>query len=86
MLVYNIIAEIAADQFVIIALCEIITVGIIFLVFKKRLTLKASLITVFRALILSLISTIIASRYYGGTLYHEKFGWPMQYYYVIRSI
>lgn len=86
MLLYNIIAEIAADQFVIIALYEVITIGIIFLVFKKRLTLKACLITVFMALILSLISTIIARGYYGGTLYHEKLGWPIQYYYVIRSI
>jgi hypothetical protein len=32
------------------------------------------------------MSTIIARGYYGGTLFHEKFGWPIQYYYVIQNI
>lgn len=60
MLVYNKIAEVVADQFIIIALFEVITVGIIFFVSKKRLTLKTFLISIFIALILSLTSTIIA--------------------------
>lgn len=86
MLVYNFIAEITADQFVIIALYEIITVGIISFIFKKRLTLKIYLFVILLALVLSLISTIITRGDYGGTAYHERFGWPIQYYYVSRNI
>ncbi len=86
MLVYNQISEIVADRFIIIALFEVITTGIIFIFFKKRLTLKIFFMTILLALILSLISTMIARGYYGGTFYHEKFGWPVQYYYVTRNI
>ena len=86
MLIYNHIAEITADQFVIIAVYEIITISIATFVFKKRLSLKIYLFTILVALVLSLISLIIARGSYGGTAYHERFGWPVQYYYVSRNI
>ena len=86
MLVYDLIAEITADQFVMIALFEVITIGIVTFVFKKKLTLKIYLFTILVALVLSLISLIVARGSYGGTAYHERFGWPIQYYIVSRNI
>jgi hypothetical protein len=86
MLIYNHIAEITADQFIIIALYEIITISIIIFLFKKRLTTKIYFFTILLALILSIISIIFARGNYGGTAYHERFGWPIQYYYVSRNI
>ena len=86
MLIYNRIAEITADQFVIIALYEIITISIVSFVFKKRLTLRIYFLTILMALILSVISMAIARGNYGGTAYHERFGWPIQYYLVSRNI
>lgn len=86
MLIYNHIAEITADQFVIIALYEIIIIGIVTFVFKKKLTIRIYLFTILLALILSVISMIIARGNYGGTAYHERFGWPVQYYIVSRNI
>ena len=86
MLIYNTIAEIIAGQFVIIALYEIITIGIVIFVFKKRLTVRIYLITILLAIILSIISMVIARGNYGGTAYHERFGWPIQYYLVSRNI
>jgi hypothetical protein len=80
MLVYNLLSEIIADQFIIIAFSKLLLLVLFFLFLKKRLTLKTCLIAILFALILSLMSTIIARGYYGGTLYHEKFGWPIQYY------
>ena len=86
MLIYNLIAEITADQFVIIAVYEIITIGIVTFVFKKRLTVRIYFLTILLAIILSIISMVIARGNYGGTAYHERFGWPIQYYYVSRNI
>ena len=86
MLIYNHIAEIIADQFLIIALYEIITIGIVTFVFKKRLTVRIYFITILLAIILSIISMVIARGNYGGTAYHERFGWPIQYYLVSRNI
>lgn len=86
MLIYNLIAEITADQFVVIALYEIITLSIVTFIFKKKLTLKICFFTILLALILSILSMIIARGNYGGTAYHERFGWPIQYYYVSRNI
>ena len=86
MFIYNLIAEITADQFAIIAFYEIITIGIVIFVFKKKLTLKIYFFTILLALILSVISMIIARGNYGGTAYHERFGWPIQYYLVSRNI
>ena len=86
MLIYNHIAEIIADQFLIIALYEIITIGIVTFVFKKRLTVRIYFLTILLAIILSIISMVIARGNYGGTAYHERFGWPVQYYLVSRNI
>jgi len=86
MFIYNLIAEITADQFIIIALYEIIAISIVSFVFKKRLTLRIYFFTILLALILSIISVIIARGNYGGTAYHERFGWPIQYYFVSRNI
>ena len=86
MLIYNLIAEITADQFVIIAVYEIITIGIITFIFKKKLTLKIYLFTIIVALVLSLISLIFTRGSYGGTAYHERVGWPVQYYIISRNI
>jgi len=86
MFIYNLIAEITADQFIIIALYEIIAISIVSFVFKKRLTLRIYFFTILLALILSIISVIIARGNYGGTAYYERFGWPIQYYFVSRNI
>ncbi len=86
MLIYNILTEITIVQFAIIALYEIITISIVTFVFKKRLTLKIYLFVILLALILSTISVIITSGNYGGTAYHERSGWPLQYYFVSRNI
>jgi hypothetical protein len=86
MLIYNRIAEIIADQFVIIAVYEIITIGIVTFVFKKRLTIRIYFLTILLAIILSIISMVIARGNYSGTAYHERFGWPIQYYLVSRNI
>lgn len=55
-------------------------------VFKKKLTGKILLSSIAIALMLSLISIIIARGDYSGTTYREKFGWPLQYYTVFRNI
>lgn len=86
MFIYNLIAEITADQFIIIALYEIIAISIVSFVFKKKLALRIYFFTILLALILSIISVIIARGNYGGTAYHERFGWPIQYYFVSRNI
>jgi len=86
MLIYNLIAEITADQFVIIAVYEIIAISILTFVFKKKLTLKIYLFTILIALVLSVLSLIFARGSYGGTAYHERFGWPVQYYIISRNI
>ena len=86
MLIYNLIAEITADQFVIIAVYEVLAICILTFILKKRLLLKTYLFTVIIAFVLSLISLIFTRGGYGGTAYHERLGWPVQYYIISRNI
>ncbi len=86
MIFYNQLTELISTQFLVIALFEIVAVIIGIFVFKRKLTLQILLFLIGIAVILSLLSVIVARGNYGGLVYHERFGWPFQYYLVSRNI
>lgn len=86
MIFYNYLTELVASQFLLIALFEATVVAISFFVFKKKLTVMTFLFSIIITSVISLISIIVARGSYGGMAYHERFGWPFQYYYVSRNI
>jgi len=86
MLFYNLITELTAPNFILIALFEIFVVAVAVLVFKQKINFKIFLFSIIVAFAFSLMTLAFTRGDYSGELYRERFGWPIQYYGVARSI
>ncbi|MCA9377274.1 hypothetical protein H6762_00705 [Candidatus Nomurabacteria bacterium] len=53
---------------------------------QKKLSFKTYSIALGLGIIFTLLSLIVAQGKYGGMMYHERFGWPAQFYSVSRNI
>lgn len=86
MLIYNILSDLTASQFLVFAVLETVFLTLSWLVFKKRPSFKAMLISALVAGLVALLSGLIGYGFYGGMMYHERFGWPFPYLTVSRGI
>lgn len=86
MLIYNRFTELIAQQFIILALFEAMSVALALFVFKRRMTARILFFAAGIAIVLSLLSVVIVRGNYGGMAYHERFGWPFQFQTVSRNI
>lgn len=85
MFFYNQLTELVYSQFLIIALFEIVVIAVAIFIFKRKLSLEKMVYAIVLAFVLSLLSSFFARGTFGGMAYHERFGWPFQYYTVSRG-
>jgi hypothetical protein len=85
MIIYNTLSSLDASQLIIVVLFAGISTAALYFVVRK-IDYKGLLLSILLGIGLTLLSLLIGEGYYGGMLYHEKFGWPAQFYSVIRNI
>jgi len=85
MLIYNTLSALAASQLMIVLILAIISTAIVFLIVRK-MERKVVLLSLLLGIGLTLLSLLIGRGYYGGMFYHEKFGFPAQFYSLNRNI
>lgn len=86
MLIYNLLPPLTADQFLVLLGLEILFLFLTLTLFKKRAYVRMLLISGLLAVVLALLSSLIGNGFYGGLMYHERFGWPFPFLAVSRNI
>lgn len=86
MLLYNLLPTLTADQFLVLLGLEILFLVLTLTLFNKRLSKRNLLLSVLLAVVLALLSSLIGNGFYGGMMYHERFGWPFSFLAVSRNI
>lgn len=85
MFFYNVVSELDVTQLLIVLFIMFCSI-VIFSFLTKKVNYKNVVFSLGLGIILSIASLVFTHGYFGGTMYHEGFGWPAQYYSVDRNI
>lgn len=85
MFLYNVISELNAQQITLVVFATGLLYLIYLVLFRKLPTLKTVILAVIAGLILTLISMLIVSGAPSGMQFHDKYGWPSQFYIVSKD-
>lgn len=85
MLIYNSLTELCALQLLVVVILALGSVALVSFM-QKKLFFKTLLIASGVGILVTFLSLIVTQGNYGGTMYHERFGWPAQFYSVSRDI
>lgn len=85
MFIYNVISELNAQQITLVIFATGILYLIYLVLFRKLPKLKTVILAVIAGLILTLLSMLIVSGAPSGMQFHDKYGWPSQFYIVSKD-
>jgi hypothetical protein len=85
-IIYNFLPVFSADQFLAMLGLEILYLILTLTFYKKQISLRLLFFSVLLAAVLALLSSLIGTGFYGGMMYHERFGWPFPFLTVSRNI
>jgi hypothetical protein len=86
MLIYNVISELTVAQLLLPILFGMGTLAIGIYIWKPRAITRVITWSGIIAIVVSLLSLVIVQGGYSGTPFRERFGWPIQFYYVTRNL